>query len=236
MKSTLLAQITIAFVSLVLGLALAVQFRNVQRLGGVVSLQRTDDLTRRVEQLRQENEGLRDQIREHQTRITDFEKAIQSEDDSADILIDQLQRARLVAGLTDVQGPGVVVTIDVKDALDWGADAIVQDIQFNDLLKIINELNAAGAEALSINNERIISTTEIRSAGNFIVINTNRYNTPFEIKAIGNPQTLEASLRLLGGVTDELSLFLDIKIRTEENIHIPRFAGQISSKFAQPVE
>jgi len=226
----------LAFVSLVLGLALALQFRNVQRIGGIVSLQRTEDLTRRVEQLQQENDGLRSQIRDHQSRISEFENAIQDEDESIKLIHEQLERARIVAGLTDVEGPGVVVTIDVKHALEWGADAIVQDIHFNDLLKLVNELNAAGAEAIAINDERIIATTEIRSAGNFIVINTNRYNTPFEIKAIGNPETLEASLKLLGGVTDELSAYLDIRIRREDAIRLPKYRGHLDHRFAQPAQ
>jgi len=77
-------------------------------------------------------------------------------------------------------------------------------VRYDDLLKLVNELNAAGAEAIAINDERIIATTEIRNAGNYIVINTNRYSAPFEIKAIGNPDTLEAALKLLGGVADDL--------------------------------
>jgi len=236
MKKLKGAQLGLAFVSLVLGLALALQFRNVQRIGGIVSLQRTEDLTRRVEQLQQENDGLRSQIRDHQSRISEFENAIQDEDESIKLIHEQLERARIVAGLTDVEGPGVVVTIDVKHALEWGADAIVQDIHFNDLLKLVNELNAAGAEAIAINDERIIATTEIRSAGNFIVINTNRYNTPFEIKAIGNPETLEASLKLLGGVTDELSAYLDIRIRREDAIRLPKYRGHLDHRFAQPAQ
>lgn len=236
MKKLTGAQLGLAFVSLVLGLALAMQFRNVQRIGGIVSLQRAEDLTRRVEQLQQENDGLRSQIRDHQRRITEFENAVQDEDESVKLIHNQLERARTIAGLTDVEGPGVVVTIDVKHALNWGADAIVQDIHFNDLLKLVNELNAAGAEAIAINDERIIATTEIRSAGNFIVINTNRYNTPFEIKAIGSPETLEASLKLLGGVTDELSAYLDIRIRREGVIKIPKYRGNLEHRFAQPVQ
>lgn len=236
MKKLTGAQLGLAFVTLVLGLILALQFRNVQRLGGIVSLQRAEDLTRRVEQLQVENEGLRSQLRENQNRITEFENAVQDEDESVKLVHDQLQRARTIAGLTDLQGPGVVVTIDVKHAADWGTDAIVQDIHFSDLLKLVNELNAAGAEAISINDERVIATTEIRSAGNFIVINTNRYNTPFEIRAIGNPEILEASLMLLGGVTDELSLYLDITIRREEVLRIPKYRGLLEHRFAQPVQ
>ena len=89
---------------------------------------------------------------------------------------------------------------------------------------------------MSINDERIISTTEIRNAGDYIVINTNRHSVPFEIKAIGNPDTLEAALKLLGGVADELSQVLDINIKREDNIYIPKYGSTIEFDYAKPVE
>lgn len=101
---------------------------------------------------------------------------------------------------------------------------------------LVNELNAAGAEAIAINDERIISTTEIRDAGDYIVINTNRHSAPFEIKALGNPDTLEASLMLLGGVADTLGEDLEIKIRKENSIKIPKYNGVLQFEYAVPVQ
>jgi uncharacterized protein YlxW (UPF0749 family) len=236
MKKSLSAQLSITLVSLILGLALAAQFKNVQRVGGSVSLQRTQELTRQVQKLEQENEALEARIQEYEKRIKEFENAVQSEGQSNKLIYEELERTRMLAGLVDVQGPGVVVTVNVKYVSEWGQDAIVQNVRYDDLLKLVNELNAAGAEAIAINDERIIATTEIRNAGDYIVINTNRYSTPFEIKAIGNPDTLEAALKLLGGVADDLGVYLQINIRRVDNIRIPKYRGTFQYKFAKPVQ
>ncbi|MDN5276367.1 MAG: hypothetical protein PWR01_332 [Clostridiales bacterium] len=236
MKKSLSAQLSITLVSLILGLALAAQFKNVQRVGGSVSLQRTQELTRQVQKLEQENEALEARIQEYEKRIREFENAVQSEGQSNKLIYEELERTRMLAGLVDVQGPGVVVTVNVKYVSEWGQDAIVQNVRYDDLLKLVNELNAAGAEAIAINDERIIATTEIRNAGDYIVINTNRYSTPFEIKAIGNPDTLEAALKLLGGVADDLGVYLQINIRRVDNIRIPKYRGTFQYKFAKPVQ
>jgi len=236
MKKSLSAQLSITFVSLILGLALAAQFKNVQRVGGSVSLQRTQELTRQVQKLEQENDALEARIKEYEERIREFENAIQSEGQSNKLIYEELERTRMLAGLVDLQGPGVVVTVNVKYVNEWGQDAIVQNVRYDDLLKLVNELNAAGAEAIAINDERIIATTEIRNAGNYIVISTNRYSAPFEIKAIGNPDTLEAALKLLGGVADDLGVYLQINIKRVDNIRIPKYKGTFQYKFAKPVQ
>ena len=138
-----------------------------------------------MQKLEQENEALETQIREYEKRISEFESAAQNEGQSNKLIYEELERIRMVAGLVDMEGPGVVVTVNVKHVSEWGEDAIIQNVRYDDLLKLVNELNAAGAEAIAVNNERIIATTEIRNAGDYIVINTNRYSAPFEIKQWG---------------------------------------------------
>ena len=64
-------------------------------------------------------------------------------------------------------------------------------IHDDDLLRVINELRAAGAEAIAINGERIVAMSEIRCAGPTLSVNNNRSAPPYEIKAIGNPNNLE---------------------------------------------
>ena len=141
-----------------------------------------------------------------------------------------------LAGLTDLEGAGVVVTVNLVSYQEWGETGIIRNVYHEDLLMLVNELNAAGAEALAINDERIIASTEIRDAGDYIVINTNRYSAPFEIKALGNPDTLEASLMLLGGVADTLGEELEIKIRKENLIRIPKYSGSLQFDYAIPVQ
>ncbi|MGI5850541.1 MAG: DUF881 domain-containing protein [Clostridiales bacterium] len=232
MKKSTKGQYALTLVSLILGLMLATQFKNVQKVGGNVSVQRTQELTEYIKKLESDNENLLNQINEYKDIISSYENTSQDE-----TLLNELIRTKSQAGLMSMEGPGVVITVDNLLISGWdGNQQVFQSVHYDDLLRLINELNAAGAEAIAINNERVISTTEIRNAGDYIVINTNRHSTPFEIKAIGNPDNLEAALKLLGGVVDNLSQILDISIKTEERITIPQYEGTINYRFAQPLQ
>jgi len=237
LKKTFGGQMAIMLVSLILGLMLAAQFKNVQRVGGNVSLQRTEELTAQIQKLNQEINNQQNRIYELEQRLLEYESVAQDEGKMSDALHRELERTRILGGLVDLEGPGIVVTLNVISVENWmGETGIVRNVYYEDLLKLVNELNAAGAEAMAINNERIIATTEIRDAGDFIVINTNPYSVPFEVKAIGNPDTLEASLKLLGGVADTMAGELEIAIRREDKIRIPKYNGPLQYQHAQPVQ
>lgn len=236
MSKAIGGKVAVMLVSMILGLMLAAQFKNVQNVGGDVSLQRTQELTAQIQKLNQDIASQQNLIAELENRISEYEEAAQDEGKINEAIIKELERSRVLAGLVDLEGAGVVVTLNIIPVNDWGETGIVRNVYHDDLLMLVNELNAAGAEALAINNERIISVTEIRNAGDYIVINTNRYSTPFEIKALGNPDTLEASLKLLGGVADTLGEELDIRIRREDKIVIPKYNGAFQYEYAQPVQ
>lgn len=227
-------QLSVALVCMILGMMLATQFKNVQRVGGNVSLQRTQELTSEVQKLKSENEKMENQIREYDQKIWEYEQAAKDGGGLTQAVYDELDRMRILAGLVELEGPGVIVNVNTRTFSSQGQ--FISNVYYEDLLKLVNELNAAGAEALAINDERLIATTEIRNAGDYIVINTNRHSVPFELKAIGNPETLEAALKLLGGVADELSQVLDIKIERHDKIKIPRYSRSIEFDHAMPVQ
>jgi uncharacterized protein YlxW (UPF0749 family) len=106
------------------------------------------------------------------------------------------------------------------------------------LLEVVNELNAAGAEAISINGQRFISTTEIRETGGVhININTVSYAPPFEFKAIGDPKTLEAALRLREGIVERLEANgVVVTITQEQLVKIERYNGVIEKKYAKVIK
>ena len=106
----------------------------------------------------------------------------------------------------------------------------------SDLLVLINELRAAGAEALSINGERILATSEIRCAGPTVSVNNNRYSAPFVVKAIGDPATMENAINMRGGVADQLAPWgIGLLIEKKESITINAYNGSISYKYAASV-
>lgn len=138
----------------------------------------------------------------------------------------------MLAGVTDVTGSGLVITIDT-DSTDY--DASLYSKSSDLLLSLVNELNAAGAEAISINGERLINTSEIRQAGSYININRNKYGAPFEVKVIGNPQDLSAAIKMRAGVVDVMqSNKLKVSISQEDNVLVKAYSGVIDFKYAKP--
>lgn len=147
---------------------------------------------------------------------------------SNDGLIEEWKNARFIAGLSDVKGNGVVIKINDAANFEEGSidNYVVHD---RDLVMVLNELKKAGAQAISINNERILSTTEIICAGPTVRINKNRYAVPFEIKAIGNPKKLYEAIvnsPIAMGFKDYGKVF---EVREAKNIVIPKFSGDINN-------
>ena len=93
----------------------------------------------------------------------------------------------MVAGLTDVEGPGVSVILNDSKAENTTGDEADYLIHDSDLLSVINELRDAGAQAISFNGERILATSEVRCAGSVVMVNGKRFAAPFIIYAIGDP-------------------------------------------------
>ena len=145
----------------------------------------------------------------------------------------QINEGNKTIGLAEVTGPGVIITvadseIDSNSVVD-ATDFIIHD---TDILKIVNELKNAGAEAISINNQRVILTTPIICGGNIININGARIGSPFEIKAIGSPEAL-ANLSRPGGWLSKLEK-RGIKvsaIKKSNSITIPKYSGVLNFKY-----
>ena len=145
----------------------------------------------------------------------------------------QINDGNKMIGLTEVTGPGIILTIADSDidsisVLD-PSNFIIHDIDF---LKVVNELKNAGAEAISINNQRIILTTPIICGGNIININGEKIGSPFEIKAIGSPEAL-ANLSRPGGWLSKLE-DRGIKVSTPKksnSITIPKYSGVLNFKY-----
>ena len=150
----------------------------------------------------------------------------------------QINDGNKIIGLTEVTGPGVVFTVADSDIdPNTVVDSSYLLVHDKDILKIVNELKNAGAEAISINDQRIILTTSIICGGNIINVNGERIGSPFEIKAIGSPEAL-ANLSRPGGW---LSKLRDRGVNVSEpkksnNITIPKYSGVLNFKYLSNVE
>lgn len=146
----------------------------------------------------------------------------------------ELDETNRLLGLTEVTGEGIVLTVKDNDGTtlkELGLDLNQALVHDEDLRQLVNELKNSGAEAISINGQRIMSTTAINCSGAVVTINNIKINSPFEIRAIGNVYSL-GGIKRPGGY---LSLMEDEGIiatfDSSNNITIPKYAGVNSPKY-----
>ena len=137
-----------------------------------------------------------------------------------------------------LEGEGIIIKLD--DSLlekKSGEDQNLYVVHDDDILRVINELKAAGAEALSINGQRLTATSEIRCAGPTISVNNVRSSAPYEIAAIGDKKSLENSVKMRGGVEETLKVWgIQLSVEVKDKIFIPAYDGEIHRKYAKFVE
>ena len=145
----------------------------------------------------------------------------------------ELQNLEIYAGTTNLVGEGIIITLNDGDKAlepELRSDAVVHD---SDILTVVNELKAAGAEAISINGQRIISMSAIRCVGPVIQINYQKIAPPYVISAIGNAQYLESAINIKNGVADLLKeIGVVVNVKRNVNIRVPKYQGSLDFKNA----
>ena len=192
-----------------------------------------------------DNNGLKDELFSSQGRYESLRRELENKEK-------ELEKVRLSAstkneedtqneseikanqkllGLTEISGPGFVITLEENK--DVKASEVINIsgylVHEEDLLYIVNELFNSGADAIAINNQRIVNTSSIQCDGNIIRINGKMVGAPITIKAIGYPERLDGALNRPGGYLQMMATD-GIKITTNrsQNITIPKFEGVYS--------
>lgn len=227
-------KVAIMVVCVLVGILISIQFRTSENYDVSLRGTRSDEMAFKINSLTQEKNALSQEVVSLREKLTNMENGDQITAD----LQSELRKSDMAAGLTAVQGPGIIVTInDVPHILQRGEDPNPYLVHDYDIADIVNEMRASGAEAISVNNERITAISEIRCAGTTIVVNKNRLTPPFEIKAIGNPKNLESGLSILGGLLWVLdSQGFPVELEQNDNIEIPAYKGSLKFEYAEPVQ
>ena len=127
------------------------------------------------------------------------------------------------AGLTEITGSGVVVTMNDSSS-HGGGDLNAYLVHAEDLLAVVNELNGAGAKAVSINGQRMVGQSAITCAGSIVMVNGVRVAAPFVITAAGDPDVLHSALYFPGGVVDNLSPWgIEISVTKHTQVVVPAY-------------
>lgn len=217
-------KVLVAIVFMVLGFMLSVQYKVTEQQRSI-RMDRVEDLSERLKTMETENKHLLEEINELRKNDVD------NHNDPS------LERLNLLAGTTEVEGAGIEIVLDdsniPKKANENPNLYIIHD---EDLLRVLNELRAAGAEAISLNDQRIVAMSEVRCAGPTVSINNVRSAPPYVIKAIGAPKTLTSAMRLRGGVVETFEFWgIQVKIKSSENLRIPAFKAHRGFEFAKSV-
>ncbi len=221
-----------------LAFTFTVQIRSVKRnnnLKGADQL-RAEELQKSLTNETDKNRKLEQQLDQYKRDIDEMRRLMGEDGTISEAVLSQLQNAEVLAGTVAVVGPGVSVMMDDMGGMPAGsADPNQFVIHDSDILQVLNELRDAGAEALSINGQRVLANTEVRCAGNVLSINNERTSAPFEIRAIGDPQKLASGLLMRGGVADTFQqLGIEVKVTQLQQLEVPAYHGGLTFEYAKP--
>ena len=223
--------ITLGIMCLILTLAISIQYKTIKNASTLVGTSNVNgELKSEVLTWKERYDEEYKKLEKQETILEKERENASKKSNNSSETEKELKNANAVIGTTEVTGKGIVVTLaDNKNAtsnniglLDNISNYLIHD---SDLLRIVNELKNAGAEAISINEERITNQSSI--------VNGNKISSPFIIKAIGSQEALLGAIQRPGGLIDEEleSYGLVSSIKKQSKITIGKFNGVIDFKY-----
>ena len=202
-KGKITLSITIGCTAFILTMVMFTQFKTVEETDITgIEVMREAELRSELTSWKNKYEESVLKVAEIENKIIEYNNQIKNNNNIEELLREELNQAEKYAGFTDLRGEGIVVTL---------SDTPDREIEASDLMNVINELKLAGAEAISVNNERVVATSDISNVNyRYIFINTSdkdkryRIQSPYIVRAIGNKKYLESAITIKYGFLDEM--------------------------------
>ena len=233
-KGKITVTITIGLSCLALSIIMFMQFKLVNETD-ITSIEnmREEELRAELGNWKEMYEEANAQYEQKSQTLQEYKEKAESDTETSALVNQELERVNLLLGKTDVEGEGITITMPDTTT---DSEGNVLSITNDDLNKIVNELKLAGAEAISINDERIINMSDIfmTNDNTLMLVNGQRIIAPYVIKAIGDQTYLESTLVGKGGSIDELKKQgYDITVEKSNKIKILKYNKEINSKYMQ---
>ncbi len=218
----------IFLITVIAGMMLAIQLQSHAEPGQGESRDMILSLRNQIQDERRKHQELRNEIFKYQMLKNQYERASNDEEEISDVMVREMEEARRQAGLTTMEGPGLILYIDVPDyQREFNAfearQKVYQKLLDNDVRALVDELYGNGAKAISINNYRVLVYSAIRKVANSIQVNTHPIALPFEVRVIGDADMLLAALQ----VSDIPNIFreigLEITPEKKETVTVPPY-------------
>lgn len=188
------AQLIVALLLFGLGFGLAVQVASNSDSGSALRGARQEDLVRILDELDNRTQRLEDEKQGLEDQRTELENSSNQAAEARKQTAEKEKQLGILAGTVAAQGPGITLTInDTKGT-----------VKADMLLDAIQELRAAGAEAIQVNGVRVVASTYLSDSGKGVSVDGNKITQPYRFKVIGKPQDLEPALNIPGGVVQTL--------------------------------
>ena len=229
-KGTITMSISILIMCILLVSVMCIQFKTVEQVNETdIENMRESELREQISTWKSKYEEVNEKLADTNSKIEEYNSKIESNEESSELLDEELKKSKLILGTTDVTGDGVVITLTDKQE---------HPIEASDLVELINELRFAGAEAISINGVRIINMTDIVDIDTYILVKpSQRLVSPYIVKAIGNQTYLTSTLCLKdSGYIDRYNNSgKSVKLEKQRNIKIPKYSEGIDIKYMKEV-
>lgn len=227
-KGTTIITITIGLMCMLLVFVISMQFKTIEETDiTTIETMREDELRKTLANWKTKYEEVTEKITETNIKIDEYNQKIEGDEEATELIDKELEQINILLGKTDVKGDGIIVTLQDNEE---------KEIVSSDLLLLINELKLAGAEAISINDERIINMTDIVDINNsYILVNGQRVTSPYVVKAIGDVKYLESGLtqKDVGFIDTYSALGKTAKLEKQDNIVILKYNQEIKIKYIE---
>ena len=226
-KNKVVISIVFGIIAMFLVVIMSIQFKTINQTD-ITSLEsmQEEELRNQIVELKEKNDEIQNKISENEEKIKEYKETLNNNQKASEVLNNELHEYEETIGLTDVTGEGVVLTL---------TDTGDQSYSYSNLVDFVNELKYAGATAISINDNRVINSTEIvEISKKYTLLNGDqRISSPYTIKAIGDKKKLLETLNLKdeGYIDLYKNAGYDIKIEENDNITIYKYNKDIDLKY-----
>lgn len=225
--------ITLGIMCFLLTIAICIQIKTMDSANSTVSKTLSDNgLRDEVLKMKEKYDSTYFELEDAQKTLEEVRQLATQNDTTATAKEKELKENNILLGNTEVEGEGVEVIL--QDAPNTGSslNPSYRIIHFNDIQRVVNELKNAGAEAIEVNEQRIVNTSAITCEGNIIKINGEKIGSPFIIKAIGEKYLLYSALERSGSYLDEIRYYGNTaKVTKSDNIRIKKYSGVLPNEY-----
>lgn len=223
--------------SVLVGIMISILMKANVEMYAPVTLRSIQNIRDEINFVSNELVQLKELVEQREEELEVIENISKSGQNIIDLLEEDYRYNKVKSGYTALEGPGIVITMfDNPEEAIVGFDINDDIIHDVDILNILNDLRVAEAEAISINGERVLASSEIKCRGPVVRINGTSFGAPFVIKAIGDPKVLMASVNAPGTYGETLKTVYGIGFETkvEDKIYIPAYSKALNFRYAKP--